>query len=203
MNRVGLHGVALYMTGYKHLTTSNVPVTTLEDMQGVKFRAMASPILLAQFKALANALSIPFAEVYNALQSGVAEGQENLYWAIHKMRFFEVQKYLSVSRHGLIVVAVLMSKSWWDKLPAELQTLVTKVFNEAEKVTWEVAERIDQEAVKAMQAAGLQFVTISPEERERFRQATVDVKQVYIQRVGTTGKRLLEMIEADIAEVAK
>ena len=143
-------------------------------MQGVKFRAMASPILLAQFKALgANAIPIPFPEVYNALQSGVAEGQENPYWAIHKMRFFEVQKYLSVSSHGVIVVYILASQQWWNRLPADLQKIVSDVFIEGEKVTWEVSQTIDREAVKAMQAAGLTFITIAPEERQRFRQATV------------------------------
>ncbi len=204
MDRVGLKGIAFHMTGYKHFTTSKVPVAKLEDMQGIKFRAMTSPILLAQFKALgANAIPIPFAEVYNALQSGVAEGQENPYWAIHKMRFFEVQKYLSVSSHGLIVVYILASKHWWNKLPIDLQAIIAEVFVEGEAVTWEVNERIDREAVTAMKAAGLRFITLAPEERERFRQATANVKQVYIKRLGATGEKLLTMLEADIAAFSK
>jgi C4-dicarboxylate-binding protein DctP len=203
MARVGLKGLAFHLTGYKQFT-SNKAITKLEDMKGIKFRSMASPILLEQFKALgANAIPIPFAETYSALQSGVAEGQENPYWAIYKMKFHEVQKYLSVSNHGLIVIYNLVSKKWWDKLPSDLQKTVTEVFTEAEKVTWKRSQEIDQEAIKAMQAAGLKFVKISPQERKRFRKATQNVKNVYVKRIGENGKKLVDMLEADLTAVSK
>ncbi|MFQ5851472.1 MAG: TRAP transporter substrate-binding protein [Candidatus Binatia bacterium] len=203
MTRVGLKGMAFHPTGFKQFT-SNKAITKLEDMKGIKFRAMASPILLEQFKALgANAIPIPFAETYSALQSGVAEGQENPYWAIYKMKFHEVQKYLSVSNHGLIVLYTLASKKWWAKLPSDLQKTVTAVFREAERVTWERGQEIDQEAIKAMKAAGLKFVQISPKERERFRKATEYVKNVYIKRIGENGKKLVQMLEADLATLSK
>ncbi len=203
MTRVGLKGLAFHLTGYKQFT-SNKAIAKLEDMKGIKFRSMASPILLEQFKALgANAVPIPFAETYSALQSGVAEGQENPYWAIYKMKFHEVQKYLSVSNHGLIVIYNLVSKKWWDKLPSDLQKTITEVFSEAERVTWKRGQEIDQEAIKAMQAAGLKFVKISPQERERFRKATQNVKNVYVKRIGENGKKLVEMLEADLTAVSK
>lgn len=203
MARVGLKGLAFHMTGYKQFTANKV-ITRLEDMKGIKFRAMASPILLAQFKALgANAIPIPFAETYSALQTGVAEGQENPYWAIYKMKFYEVQEYLSVSNHGVIIIYTLVSKKWWDKLPSDLQKTLAEVFREAEKVTWERSQEIDQEAVKAMQAAGLKFLKISPNERGRFRNATQTVKNVYINHIGENGKKLVEMLEADLDALSK
>lgn len=203
MARVGLKGLAFHLTGFKQFT-SNKPIKKLEDMKGIKFRSMASPILLAQFKALgANPIPVPFAETYSALQSGVAEGQENPYWAIYKMKFHEVQKYLSVSNHGVIVIHNLVSKKWWDKLPPDLQKTVSEIFKEAEKVTWERSEEIDREAIKAMKGAGLKFVNISPAERERFREATKNVKNIYIKGIGENGKKLVDMLEADIATFSK
>jgi len=203
MGRVGLKGMALHLSGYKQFT-ANKSITKLEDMKGIKFRAMASPILLEQFKALgANAIPISFAETYGALQSGVAEGQENPYWAIYKMKFYEVQKYLSISNHGLIVIDTLVSKKWWDKLPSDLQKTLREVFREAERVTWERGQEIDKKAVKAMKAAGLKFVKISPQERKRFRDATQNVKNVYIKRIGKDGKNLVQMLEADLAAHSK
>lgn len=199
MARVGLKGMAFHLSGYKQFT-ANKSITKLEDMKGIKFRAMASPILLEQFKALgANAIPISFAETYGALQSGVAEGQENPYWAIYKMKFYEVQKYLSVSNHGLIVIYTMVSKKWWDKLPSDLQTTLRDVFREAERVTWERGQEIDKKAIKAMKAAGLKFVKISSKERKRFRDATQNVKNVYIKRIGKDGKKLVQMLEADLA----
>lgn len=203
MARVGLKGMGFYLSGYKQLT-SNKPITKLEEMEGVKFRSMASPILLAQFKALgANAVPIAFAETYSALQSGVADGQENPYWAIYKMKFFEVQDYLSVSNHGLIVTYGLVSKQWWDKLPKDLQNTVASVFRDGEDFYWERAQEIDREAIKAMKKAGLKFLPISASERERFRKATEDVKDVYIERIGEQGKKLVDMLEADIKEASR
>ncbi len=203
MAQAGLKGLAFNMSGYKQFT-ANKPITRLQDMEGIKFRAMASPVLLAQFKALgANAIPIPFAETYSALQTGVAEGQENPYWAIYMMKFYEVQKYLSVSNHGVIIIYALASMKWWDKLPSDLQKIVGDVCREGERVLWERSQEIDNDAVKAMKAAGLKFVNISPDERERFRQATQNVKEVYIDRIGEKGKNLVEMLETDLATFSK
>ncbi len=203
MARMGLKGLSFHLTGYKQFT-ANKAITKLEDMKGVKFRSMASPILLAQFKSLgANPIPVPFAETYSALQTGVADGQENPYWAIYKMKFFEVQKYLTVSNHGVIIVHAMVSKKWWDKLPSDLQKTVGEVFREAERVTWERGQEIDQEAVKAMKAAGLKFLDISTQEREKFRKATRNVKDVYVKRFGENGKKLIDMLEADIAAASK
>ena len=203
MAEVGLKGLAFHMTGYKQFT-ANKPITKLEDMKGVKFRSMASPMLLAQFKALgANAVPIPFAETYSALQTGVAEGQENPYWAIYKMNFSEVPKYLTVSNHGVIIIYTLVGKKWWDKLPSDLQRTLTDVFNEAERVTWERSQEIDNEAVKAMQAAGMKFLKISSQERERFRKATQNVKDVYAKRMGEKGEKVVRMLDADLAAATK
>lgn len=203
MANAGLKGLAFNMSGYKHFTT-NKPITKLEDMKGIKFRSMASPILLEQFKSLgANAVPIPFAETYSALQTGVAEGQENPYWAIYKMKFYEVQKYLSVSNHGVIVIYALAGKKWWDRLPPDLQGPLSEVFLEAEKTLWKRAQEIDHEAVKAMKKAGLKFVNISNEERKRFRNATKAVKNVYINRMGEKGKKLVQMLEGDLAKFSK
>ncbi|MBI3089193.1 MAG: TRAP transporter substrate-binding protein [Candidatus Tectomicrobia bacterium] len=202
MQRMGLKGLAFHTTGYKQFTT-NKPVRKLEEMAGIKFRTMASPILLEQFKSLgSNAVPIAFAETYSALQTGVAEGQENPYWAIHKMKFFEVQKYLIESDHGVIVIYDLVSKKWWDRLPADLQKIIQEVFIEAEKVTWAESKKTDEEAIQIMKKAGLQFIKISPEERARFRKATAGVKNVYVNRI-EKGKMLVDLLEADIAKFSK
>ncbi|MBI3089192.1 MAG: TRAP transporter substrate-binding protein [Candidatus Tectomicrobia bacterium] len=202
MGRVGLQGLAFHASSYKQFTT-NKPVRKLDDMSGIKFRTMASPILLEQFKSLgANAVPIAFAETYSALQTGVAEGQENPYWATHKMKFFEVQKYLIESNHGVTVTHVLASKKWWDRLPADLRKIVREVFREAEEVYWQENQKADEEAIKIMKAAGLQFIKLAPEERLRFRKATEKVKNVYINRI-EKGKMLVDMLEADIAAFSK
>lgn len=202
MQRVGLKGLAFHTIGYKQFTT-NKPIRKLEDMSGIKFRSMASPILIAQFKALgANSLPIPYAETYTALQSGLAEGQENPYFVVQLMKFYEVQKYLIESNHGVVVIYDLVSKKWWDRLPADLQKIVQEVFTEAEKVTWEESKENDARAIEAMKKAGLKFIKLSSKERAHFKKATEGVKNVYIEQIDK-GKMLIDMLEADIAKLSK
>lgn len=121
--------------------------------------------------------------------------QEDTYGAIYKMKFYEFQKYLSIRNHGLIEVYTLASKKWWDKLPSDIQNTLGQVFSEAERVTWERAQEIDHQAIKAMKAAGLKFVKILPRERERFRKATQSAKNVYIKRIGENGKNSLKCLK--------
>ena len=204
MGNVGFKGVAIHTSGFIQLTNSKRPITKLEDFKGIKFRAMASPVRLAQFKALgANAIPIPFPEVYNALQTGLADGQENPYWFIYQMKLHEVQKYLTVSNHNQNGLFWVLSKKFWKKVPADLQKLVEETFVEAEKIQWEVARRIDKTAIVALKKGGLKFVTISAKERERLRQATLNVKDVYFKRVGDKGRKIYSMLMEDIKRFSK
>ena len=118
------------------------------------------------------------------------------------MKFFEVQKYLIESNHGVTVTHVLASKKWWDRLPADLGKIVREVFVDAEEVFWNESMKGDEEAIQVMKKAGLQFIKIPPEERARFRKATEGVKNVYINRI-EKGKMLVYLLEADIASFAK
>ena len=85
-------GIAIYEDGFKHFT-SNKPIHSLENFKGLKFRTMESPIIMEQFKSLgANPTPIAFSELYNALQQGVVDGQENPLVTIVNMRFYEGPK---------------------------------------------------------------------------------------------------------------
>jgi tripartite ATP-independent transporter DctP family solute receptor len=204
LSTVGFKGAAFHTVGFKQFTNSKKPITKLEDFKGIKFRAMASPILLAQFKALgANAIPIPFPEVYNALQTGLADGQENPYWFIYQMKIYEVQKYLSVSNHAQIALYNLLSKKFWNKLSPDLKKIVDDAFIEGEKINWDVARKIDKKAIEGLKKGGLKFFNILPKERERLRQATINVKEAYFKRVGDKGRKIFAMLQEDIKKYSK
>ena len=204
MERVRLKALAFIPTSFKVFTTTKKPITKLEDMKGIKFRSMASPILLAQFKALgANAIPIPFGEVYGALQSGLAEGQENPYWVLDRMKFFEVQKYVIESYHGVIVVHSSVSMKFWNSLPGDLKKILRDVVIEGEKVFTARVIETDNIAIAKLKKAGLKFLQLAPGERERFRKATEGVEQVFLKQIGAKGKELLDILKADIAKYGK
>ena len=91
-------------------------------MKGLKFRIQASDVLEAQFRALgANPQKMAFSEVYQALQTGVVDGQENTWSNIYSQKFFEVQKTIAETNHGVIDYMVVTNAKWWDGLPADVR----------------------------------------------------------------------------------
>src|SRR3977135_4288087 len=127
----GMTGLAYWDNGFKEMT-ANKKLLAPADFKGVKFRIQSSKVLEAQFRALG---SIPqvmaFGEVYQALQTGVVDGQENTWSNIYTQKMHEVQKYATVTNHGYIGYVVVVNKKFWDGLPADIRTNLDKAMKEA------------------------------------------------------------------------
>src|SRR6187401_2385741 len=111
--------------GFRNVTNSKRPITKAEDLEGLKLRVIPNPVFLETFKTFnANPLPMPFAELYNALESKAVDGQENPIAVISSSKFYEVQKYVSGTNHVYATNPVQISKRFWDKLsPAEHKIL--------------------------------------------------------------------------------
>ena len=127
----GMTGLAYWDNGFKQMT-ANKKLIAPSDYKGLKFRIQSSKVLEAQFRALG---SIPqvmaFSEVYQALQTGVVDGQENTWSNIYTQKMHEVQKYATVTNHGYIGYVVVVNKKFWDGLPADIRDQLTKAMKEA------------------------------------------------------------------------
>jgi len=131
---------------FKQLTSAKKALLMPEDAKGQKFRIMSSKVLEAQFKAVgANPQVMPFSEVYSALQQGVIDGQENTNSNIYTKKFYEVQKYMTLSNHGYLGYLVVMSKKFYDSLPKDLQADVKQAMKEATAKEREYASELDKE----------------------------------------------------------
>ena len=106
--------------GYRSITNSKRPITKLEDIQGLKIRTILNPLYIDMLNALgANAVPMPFPELYTALETGTVDGQENPYSTVEASKFDEVQKYFSNTRHIYNSQLLLVSKKFWDSLSDE------------------------------------------------------------------------------------
>ena len=157
MKKKGLKGLAYWHNGMKQLSTNRDKLARPEDVKGLKFRIQASDVLEAQFRALnANPQKMAFSEVYQALQTGVVDGQENTWSNIYSQKFFEVQKTIAQTNHGLIDYMVITNAGWWDKLPADVREGLTKAMDvatkHANKLAGELNERDRQRIVEANKA---------------------------------------------------
>ncbi len=126
----GLKGLAYWLNGMKQLS-SNKALIHPSDAKGEKFRIMSSDVLEAQFKAVAaNPQKMAFSEVYNALSTGVIDGQENTWSNIRTKKFFEVQSDFTESNHGVLEYVLVTSTEFWNSLPKDIQTELSAIIKE-------------------------------------------------------------------------
>jgi len=127
-----LIGLGYWELGFRNLTNSRRAIARVEDIQGLKVRVLQSPIYIEMWNALgANAVPMPFPEVYTALEQRTVDGQENPVSVINNAKFFEVQRHLTLTRHIYNPQSVIMSKRVWDRLNAEEQALVRSCVTDA------------------------------------------------------------------------
>lgn len=158
--------------GYRHTTTSTKPIVAPEDFAGMKLRVPVTPLYNSTFRALgASPVSINYAEVYSALQTGVADGQENPLALIETGRFYEVQKYLSLTGHIWDAVTLVANPGTWSSLPADLQEIVSNRMNEAARNQRQDSLALNAEIQQTLANSGL---TVNEVDKEPFRKALRD-----------------------------
>ena len=134
----------------KELSTNKDQLERPEDVKGLKFRIQASDVLEAQFRALgANPQKMAFSEVYQALQTGVVDGQENTWSNIYSQKFYEVQKTIAVTNHGVIDYMVVTNAKWWDGLPADVRKGLTEAMDGSDRVRQQARRATSTTATEA------------------------------------------------------
>jgi C4-dicarboxylate-binding protein DctP len=181
----GLIGLAYWDNGFKAMT-ANKPLRKVEDFAGMKFRIQSSKVLQAQFKQL-NALPqvMAFSEVYQALQTGVVDGQENTPSNIFTQKMHEVQKYMTLSNHGYIGYVVVVGKPFWSGLPADIRTELERAMLDATKYTNDIAQKENDDALVGIKKTGkTELITLTAAEQEQWRKAMVPIYEEMGARVG-------------------
>ncbi|HSB81821.1 MAG TPA: TRAP transporter substrate-binding protein [Candidatus Methylomirabilis sp.] len=180
----GMKGLGTLEIGFRNLTNSRHPVKTPEDMKGLKIRTTPNPAHMQAFRLLgANPVPMPFTEVYLALKTGTVDGQENPITLIEAMKFYEAQKYLSLTHHAYTVSNVVMNLQKYQALKPEYQAALHEALHEA--VVWQrkLDREIEGRALAKMKAAGLQ-VEEKPD-IEAFRKIVADaVAEDYVKKFG-------------------
>jgi len=200
----GMVGVAWWESGFKQLT-GNFAIAGPETYKGKKVRVMENPVLIAQFQALgASAIPINFGELYNALQQGVVDGQENPIPSIYEMKFFEVQKYMALSDHGYLPLVLAFNKQWFDALPTEYQETIRVAGKEAaEWLRVEQRHLETDEFIPAMEKAGLQVVELDEQTRQAYADMVKEPTRAKLMNIiDDEGKQLLQQLDEKIAEVS-
>ncbi|HEX5738851.1 MAG TPA: TRAP transporter substrate-binding protein [Hydrogenophaga sp.] len=166
----GLVGLVYWENGFRNLTNNKRAVTKLEDMDGIKLRVMQNNVFIDSFKTLgANAVPLPFSELFTALETKTVDGQENPYNTILSSKFYEVQKYLTVTNHVYSPWIVLVSKKYWDGLSKDEQKVLLDAAKKSRDFERKDTRAEADKALADLRAKGMQVNELSSAEAGRMR----------------------------------
>jgi tripartite ATP-independent transporter DctP family solute receptor len=187
MEEYGFVGYGYQYDGARCISNSKRPINTVADMNGLKIRVMESPIFISMFELMgANPTPMSFTEVYTALQQGTVDGQDNPPSLTYDSKFYEVQKYYSLTGHVYSEVAVVSNKAFMESIPQEQRDILT-AGAEQYLVDWqrELARSLESEYVQKIRDAGVTEVNdITPENIRTFIDAVAPIYDEYRELVG-------------------
>ena len=189
-----IKGLAYWHNGMKQLSTNRDQLKRPEDVKGLKFRIQSSDVLEAQFRALdANPQKMKFSEVYQALQTGVVDGQENTWSNIYSQKFYEVQKTIAQTNHGVIDYMVVTNAKWWDGLPADIRAGLQKAMDEATTYGNGIANGFNERDRKRIAEAG----------KARIQELSKDDVAAWRKAMAPVWKKFEDQIGADLIKAAQ
>lgn len=194
----GLVGLVYWENGFRNMTNNVRPITKLEEFAGIKLRVMPNPVFLETFKLMgANAVPLPFSELFTALETKAVDGQENPFNTILSSKFYEVQQYLTVTNHVYSPWIVTASKRWWDGLSQAEQSILMAAAKKARDFERQDTREEAAKALAQLKANGMQVNEISPDEVQRMRETAQPAIQ---QVIDTVGQPLFDSVQAELAK---
>ena len=194
----GFRLLSIFQEGWQVWTTRK-EVRSPKDFSGLRMRVMTSPMLLAAYQAYgASPTPLPYGEVYSALQLRMIDGQVNPVFAIEEMSFYEVTNVMTFPNHLPFVTTVAANKKFIDSQPKERQELIRGVIHELQDHIFDVQTRYNRERLDAIRQRKpeMEITHLTAQERQRFREASLEVRQVFLDSVGPTGREVLEALGA-------
>lgn len=177
IDSLGIHGLGYWARNFRQITNSKQPINEPKDLQGIRLRVPNNP-LWVEFFGATGAVTTPmaFGEVYNALQLKTIDGQENPAEIPKNAKFYEVQKYLSVSNHMADGWVVAMNKDKFSKLAPEQQQVLAEATKEIQAWALDYDQKQEAEAINFLKEKGMEVNTITPENQQKFVEVS---KQLY------------------------
>jgi C4-dicarboxylate-binding protein DctP len=186
LEKDGVLGLAMWPNGPKHITNNVRPLRTPEDMKGLKFRTQGGQVLEKVYAMLgAGSVSIPFDELYTALQQGTVDGEENTFSNIESKKFYEVQKYMTVMGHTRVDYVLLTNTKFWNSLNDETRKIIQDGVKKGTEIARQEAAKINTEALDKIKKSGkVQIYELNKDEIQKFRDALKPVYDVYGPKIG-------------------
>lgn len=195
----GWVGLGFMDQGYRSISNSKRPINKLEDIKGLKIRTIQNPLYLDMLNILgANAVAMPFPELYTAMEMKTVDGQENPETTVDASKFYEVQKYFSGTRHIYNAQLVMVSKIFWDSLSQDEKKIFEEATVEARDVQRKASRAMTEKSRKVMIEHKMQLNEIEPSELARMKAA---VKPVVDKYAASLDQALIKSFNAELERV--
>ncbi|WP_435102574.1 TRAP transporter substrate-binding protein [Arhodomonas sp. AD133] len=180
--------------------TANKPLKTVDDFDGLKIRTMTSPLLVKSYEAYgANPTPMPYSEVYSGLQLGIIDAQVNPIFAIEEMSFYEVQEAMTQAKHAQFISTVVTNPGFYEDLPEDIRAAVDEATAELHDYIFTKQAEYNAERLEDIRSnSDIEILEITDEAREAFREASMPVRDVYIEQAGERGEKILNTILEDV-----
>lgn len=189
----GLIGLGLWGNGFQQLTSNLRPIIHPRDFKNVTFRILPSKVTETRFRLLGSkTIPIPFNQVYKSMEAGIVDGGEYTISNIYSRKFYQVQKYLTISNHTYLGYAVLMNKAFWDQLPDDIQTSIQEAMQETNAFARQNAIAMNNEQEMLLRRTGKMTIhTLTKEESAEWKQA---LEPAYQLNESSIGKPLMDAV---------
>jgi tripartite ATP-independent transporter DctP family solute receptor len=169
MQSVGLQGLCFWENGFRNFTNNRIPVSKPGDVRGMKVRTMENDVHLAAWRAFgANPTPMAFAELFTALQQGTVDAEENSLGIIGANKFYEVQKYISLTQHVYTPYVIVMNLEKYNSLTAVQRAAIDKAAVESTKTQREASQRLEGNILDTVTAYGGTVVELTGDEKAAF-----------------------------------
>jgi len=178
----GLKLLAVWENGFRHITNNKRPIVTPADLKGIKLRVPEGKWRVKMFQAYgANPSPMKFSEVFTALQTGVMDGQENPFAQIASAKFYEVQKYLSLTGHVYSPAYLAVGTKKWASLPADVRKTLEATAKDVQAWVYEKAAKDDEILLQKMKASG--SIEVNEANKDAFIAASKPVYEEFAKEV--------------------
>ncbi|UXY53903.1 TRAP transporter substrate-binding protein [Pseudomonas tohonis] len=195
MSKQGIYGLGYWNNGMKELTSSR-ELRKPEDAKGLTFRIQPSSVLDAQFGLLgAKTVKMPFADAFKALQAGTIQGTEGPWSNIASQKIDTVQPYVIETNHGSLNYMLITNQKFWISIPYQTRTELEAIIEEVTFAVNKEAEAMNQKDRERVIAAGkAKVITLTPEERDAWRQALLPLWKTYEAEIGADVLRAAQTV---------
>src|SRR5688572_1265042 len=188
----GIRVLGVWENGFRHITNNVRPIVKPEDLKGIKLRVPGGVWRVKMFKDYgANPSPMPLAEVYSALQSGVMDAQENPFPQIASAKFYEVQKFLSLTGHVYTPAFLIVSEDFWRKLPKDVQDTIAKIAWDLGDFARSEGERLDKELMGKLSPP----MKVNEADKEAFIKASAAIYEEFGKEVAG-GTDLIKVVQS-------